>query len=293
MLLALSLLLNPAAAATLSVCSSGCDHSDLDVAVEAAADGDVLQLERKTWSIGAAIELYKSLTLQPLPDTSGQLTFELGANAFTGFVAWDGSVVTVEEATITKAARSEARSAFEAEHGTLVLTEVEVKDQVFAAGVIEMLEATARINRCRFKRNETGAGVVVLNQSTATITASGIVGNSASGKSATRWHADDGQVAGGITVRGASEAKLKRSNVRDNRGPAGGAILTDATATLILNASTLTGNHGTSMAGGVENKAGGTVLLWKEPTISDNTAGQSATPGFPDCINLGETCSGS
>ena len=61
-----------AGADTVTVCASGCEFSSINAAIDAAADGDVIQLRAETYLEGAPIELGgKSVTLLGATDTNG------------------------------------------------------------------------------------------------------------------------------------------------------------------------------------------------------------------------------
>ena len=65
-------LLSPVAADTLTVCSSGCDHADIQSAIDAAFDGDVIEIAAGTYRPGSTLDtLGKAITLQGAVDASG------------------------------------------------------------------------------------------------------------------------------------------------------------------------------------------------------------------------------
>ena len=45
-----------ATADTITVCASGCDHTSINAAIDAASDGDVLQLSAETYTEGTTID---------------------------------------------------------------------------------------------------------------------------------------------------------------------------------------------------------------------------------------------
>ncbi|MCP4510567.1 MAG: hypothetical protein GY826_29675, partial [Fuerstiella sp.] len=68
-------LLSPAAADTLTVCSSGCDYSDIESAIDAASDGDVIEIAAGTFG-GYSYEevgtLGKAITIRGAVDSAGE-----------------------------------------------------------------------------------------------------------------------------------------------------------------------------------------------------------------------------
>ncbi len=281
MLLALSLLLNPAAAATLSVCESGCDYSDIQDAVKGAASGDVLELERKTWSLQPFTLMDIQLTIRPQAGGDDPLVFDVGRQ---GRVSTDEQAdLRFEEATFTSSMEGTSGFHFHVYDSTLTLVDCSIKSIETSHPLIWIQEGTAVLARTRIKGNITEGGALRAEASKVTMSSSSIINNTSS-KSST---------AGGITLTDSNEVKLKRTKVMGNSGPAGGVLLLHATTTLILNGSTVSGNHGNSSAGGIDNAAGGTVHLWKESTITDNSSGPTIDPGYPQCLNVGADCTGS
>ena len=60
-----------ASAETITVCGSGCDYTSINAAIEAASDGDVIQLSAETYTEGAEINtLGKAVTLRGAVDKS-------------------------------------------------------------------------------------------------------------------------------------------------------------------------------------------------------------------------------
>lgn len=57
---------------TITVCSSGCDHTSIQAAIDAASDGDVIQLSAETYSISTTVDTGgKQVTIQGATDKSG------------------------------------------------------------------------------------------------------------------------------------------------------------------------------------------------------------------------------
>ena len=79
--------LNPAVADTLTVCSSGCDYSDIQSAIDDASDGDVIEIAAGTYRPVSTIDtLGKAITLQGSVDSLGE-----PATTVDGDVDLDGS----------------------------------------------------------------------------------------------------------------------------------------------------------------------------------------------------------
>ena len=59
-------------AETITVCASGCDHTSINAAIDAASDGDVIQLSDETYHEGEAIDTDgKAITLRGVADEKG------------------------------------------------------------------------------------------------------------------------------------------------------------------------------------------------------------------------------
>jgi hypothetical protein len=80
MLLALAGPAHLAAAETITVCASGCDYTSINVAIDAASDGDVIQLAAETYYEGAEIVVVgKSVTIAGARSYRGEpLTVVMG-----------------------------------------------------------------------------------------------------------------------------------------------------------------------------------------------------------------------
>ena len=62
-----------ASAETITVCASGCDYTSINAAINAASDGDVIQLAAETYFEGAQINtLGKAITLRGMLDKTGE-----------------------------------------------------------------------------------------------------------------------------------------------------------------------------------------------------------------------------
>ena len=62
-----------ASAETITVCASGCDYTSINAAINAASDGDVIQLAAETYFEGQVIDtLGKAITLRGVLDKAGE-----------------------------------------------------------------------------------------------------------------------------------------------------------------------------------------------------------------------------
>ncbi|MDB4780372.1 right-handed parallel beta-helix repeat-containing protein [bacterium] len=62
-----------ASAETITVCASGCDYTSINAAIDAASDGDVIQLAAETYFEGEQIDtLGKAITLRGVLDKAGE-----------------------------------------------------------------------------------------------------------------------------------------------------------------------------------------------------------------------------
>ena len=113
-------------AATITVCSSGCDYTTIQAAVNAAQNGDVIEIKTGTYTSGT-INIAKSLTIKGIEDdvvieagSSGGYGLEIQANNFTienvklqnnnnanyGLKISGSNNVTVKDVEVTGFARS-------------------------------------------------------------------------------------------------------------------------------------------------------------------------------------------
>ena len=82
-----------AGAGTLTVCPTGCDFSTVNAAIDAAVNGDVIELAAETYAPGAVIDLDgKNLTLRGSVDSNGTpVTFLDGGGAHVMDLSLNGA----------------------------------------------------------------------------------------------------------------------------------------------------------------------------------------------------------
>ena len=86
-----------AAADTITVCSSGCDHTSIIAAIAAASNGDVIQLSAETYSEGAEIDtLGKAITLRGTVDKKSGAAASIldGGNAHRVLICQSGETAS-------------------------------------------------------------------------------------------------------------------------------------------------------------------------------------------------------
>lgn len=87
-------LVTPSVAETITVCASGCDYTSINAAIEAAGDGDVIQLGAETYFEGTPINVGKPVTLRGIRDKSGSLVSVLdGSKLHRVLSAGSGAIV--------------------------------------------------------------------------------------------------------------------------------------------------------------------------------------------------------
>ncbi|MCH2141272.1 MAG: right-handed parallel beta-helix repeat-containing protein [Phycisphaerales bacterium] len=173
----LALMVSSASSAdTITVCADGCEFTSIIAAIDAASNGDVIQLAAETYSEGTTISIGgKTITLRGATDKSGSAASVIdGADAYR-VISCDGfgpSTVLLENLVIQNG------------------------DADSAAGVDIYFDVTAVVRNCRFLENKAldSTGGALGNNGTVDILNCSFVGNQAENGGAV----DNG---GSMTVR--------------------------------------------------------------------------------------------
>lgn len=239
-----------AAAETITVCSSGCDHASINAAIDAANDGDVIQLSAETYAEGAEINtLGKAITLRGAIDKSGAPETVLDGGTPVG--GYDG-------------------------HRVLVCRNGETETTVFENLVIQNGYAVGNFGgignggggmynsatsptvlNCVFRDNlavYVGGGMFNDNGSTPTVVGCVFTGNTANtggGVGNQKFQPDEDESDDGGDDLAESGPSLTDCVFEGNDSAYGGAIFTYTD--VVLNGCTLSGNTAVYGGGGIYN----------------------------------------
>ena len=255
--LALSLLAQTASADTITVCTTGCDHDDIGDAVADAVDGDVLELERRTWSVDG-LYLYDSISLVADPDGEGDVTLDLSGKIYVD----DSATVSLDELYIT------GTVTWAAVHntGTLSMTDCVVSGvdagwmPIFNSGTMSLSDSSVVDNTA-----DVAGGI--FSSGDLDVIDSKILRNTATG-------ADD-LMTGGLICGYDAVVRLKRSRVADNEGGIGG-LYAHSGCEVRMTRSKVTSNHGYDNTGGVMLRSGAQLYVWTNSSVAGNTSDVTA-----------------
>ncbi len=274
-----------AQAATITVCSSGCNYASIQAAVNAAASGDTISIGAGTFGENINISA-KSVTLQgagadatvvngvggrPFYVSTSTVTISrmrltAGAGPVGGAIMNIGGVVTIADAVIDgNTAPYGGGGIYTANGGTLTLTNTRVSGNVSSStgGGIEIIDGTVTLIDSTVSGN-TAAGDSggIHNQGTLTLIRSTVSGNTASG-----W-------GGGILTWG--DVRVVNSTVSGNSaGQSAGAVYIVQGSAYLFNA-TIAGNTASAWYG-----TGGVL---GRTTIKNSIIAGNTGPYRQDCF---------
>jgi hypothetical protein len=158
-----------ASADTITVCADGCDYTSINAAINAASDGDVIQLAAETYFEGSQIDtLGKAITLRGVLDKAGEPASVLdGAGTHRVLICQSGeSAKTVFENLVIQ-------NGHEWNNGAGMLNQSSspsLANCVFSSnrarregGGMQNLASNPSITECRFSSNQAGEGGGVYN----------------------------------------------------------------------------------------------------------------------------------
>ena len=248
----------PSGAATITVCASGCDHTTIQAAIDAAAAGDTITVDDAVYP--EALTIIKNLTIQ------GAGTSLLSATpTFVGFVAGPivtvGSGVTVDISDLDIVRATSGGGVSNA--GTLTLTRVLVNSNLNTAngaGISTTGGLTVVDSQISSNTTSGSGGGIYADDAAVVVRGSSINLNAA------------GVGGGGISGNGGS-LRVETSSIGNNRALiTGGGVEGFDDLTIIetaVQANTLT--SGSATGGGVYTH-GGTTTLIQQSEVSGNTA---------------------
>lgn len=199
------LLIPPVSAVSeiISVCERGCDHHSINAAIDAASDGDVIQLAAETYFEGVAVDPRgKAVTIRGSTDSSGEpnsiLDGDTGHQVIScrsgetegtvfqdliiqhGSAGGGGGMGNIGSSPTLVNCRFRNNHAHDYGGGMLVYAggpslvdcTFEENSTTFAGGAMYIDNSDCRITRCTFRRNTTpgrGGGVANLGDGDSTL----------------------------------------------------------------------------------------------------------------------------
>jgi chitodextrinase len=285
------------AATDISVCASGCDHSSIQAAINAAASGDTIVLAREVFVETIVVD--RDLTIRGASSAASIID---GAAAGTVIVVPAGVSVTLESLTVRNG-RTSGNGGGILNQGTLWASDIVVSSNVaatlpssagggiYSTGQLTLVDstltanesysgggglyvsgltATALVERTNLVENRVhdmttdfrGGGGIHVASADVTVRDSRIVGNRTD------------FTGGGVTVRGSSaDVQIIDTTIDANISRLGVGVTLQTSARLTIRGSTISNNTGaagtTSSGGGL--RAGAPVTITNS-TIFGNSA---------------------
>jgi hypothetical protein len=244
-----------AQAATLRVCSSGCQYMTISGALAAATSGDRIAIGPGSYEGGFTIERDISL---------------LGAGSGETTIAGGGPVVTVNagvSATIRDVTITGGDAGGILNVGTLTLRDSIVSGNTASTqgGGISNAGGTLTLRDSMVSGNTTqdDGGGIFNDAGTLTLKGSTVTGNTA--------HGDGGGI---VSLGSVAVLSLMDSTVSGNTAQTSdGGGITNLGASAVLKNSTVSGNTAGGNGGGIANRGTGSVLALIGSTVTGNTAG--------------------
>jgi hypothetical protein len=288
-----------AAAADITVCSAGCDHTSIQAAIDAAAAGDTIVLAAETFTETIVVD--RNLTIRGAG--SGASIID-GDAAGTGVTIPAGVSVNLESLSVRNG-RTTGNGGGILNEGTLVARHIAVSGNVaatvassagggiYSTGRLTVEDSTVSVNESQ----RGGGGVYVSGPAArALIERTSIVENRvrdlttdfrggggvhvASGDATIRDSSIVGNrtdfTGGGLTVRGSgAEVELINSTIRANASRFGAGIITQTSAQLTITGSTISDNSNTTN----ESSSGGGIRAQAQVTLRNSTIAGNSTGG--------------
>ncbi len=228
--------------ATMTVCLVGCDFATIQAAVDAAEEGEVIEVQAGTYLENVVISEAQDVTLRGVRDDEGEfavvLDGSLGAEDRTpGLLVQNSDSITIEELQIVA-----SDTGIWVVDSSTTISQVEVRENAF--GMVLAGAAEVTIEESALNKN-TDRGLGIFEDAQATITQSTIAQNGATG---------------GISVSGNASLTLAESVVVENVF-VGVWVGEDARAVLTNN----------EISRNRENASGIALLHHAQVEISENT----------------------
>jgi len=257
---------------TITVCSSGCDYTSINAAIDAASNGDVIQLSAEAYAEGSVINTDgKAITISGATDKSGGPTSILdGASAHRVLICQSGEIDTTvfENLLITGGSASHGGGMrCNASSPTLTNCVFTINSAgSFAGGMYNYDNSSPTLNGCTFTSNSAGneiggSGGGMFNDSSNPTLYDCMFTNNSS------------YSGGGMTNSEGSSPTLFNCTFKDNSAfawAAGIFNLFKGSVTLIN--CTLTGNSAIQNGGGIFSLNTSSTLT--ETTVCSNTPDQ-------------------
>ncbi|MEO8082642.1 MAG: right-handed parallel beta-helix repeat-containing protein [Ardenticatenales bacterium] len=242
-----------ARAASITVCATGCDHTTIYDALQAAADGDTVLIGAGTFTETVAVE--RPIRIRGVDAESTIIDGE-GKNAV--FWVEPGVVATISNLTITGGTRNVGSGILN--QGALTVRDVTIRgnhgpatDKSFGGAIYNV--GSLSVRGATIVDNDAEFGGAILNAGTTVVSRSTITGNRA-------------RSGGGALYNYSGTAIINNSIVSENRTAAvGGGAFFNASALAIANSS-IVNNRSTEFGGAVFGQSGGVYVT--NSTFSGN-----------------------
>ncbi len=282
-------------AETITVCASGCDYTEINAAIDAASDGDVIQLAAETYYEGVEINTDgKAIVIQgvSVPDEDGPPETVIdGGNSHRVLVCQSGETNATHFANLLiRNGLADGGGLFcEGSSPTITGCTFSNNTANYGGGIFCYLSSNPTITDCTISDNTTsyrGGGIYCWSSSSPAISGCTISNNTSK---------YDG---GGIYCINSCNPTMADCTVSDNTASHhGGGILCNYGCSPTITDCTIMGNAAATDGGGLYCNYASDATI-SNCTISGNTAGYSgggiycynnSNPTIADCSISGNT----
>ena len=262
---------------TLTVCASGCQYTSINAAIDAAANGDVIQLANEAYTEGAVIDTDgKAITLLGTVDANGNPTSVLDGNDTHRVIN-----CTSGETSQTVFQNLIVQNGFNSENGL----------ENGGGGVWILHSSSPTFDNCIIQNNVAGpsaGGLKMRNRCNPVFTSCQFLGNFTSTGSGgaismeERCNPDftdcvfadnSANKGGGIQCNRVSSPEFIRCTFSGNTSNEGGALLMVQAGGVQFTDCTISGNEGGTQGGGFALFNTVFTLTFTDCVITDNSAG--------------------
>ncbi|MDG2132264.1 MAG: right-handed parallel beta-helix repeat-containing protein [Phycisphaerales bacterium] len=287
-------------AETITVCADGCDYTFINAAIDAANDGDVIQLAAETYFEGEQIDtLGKAITLRGVLDKAGEPASVLdGAGAHRVLICRNGETeATVFERLVIQNGSDSSGGGMYNYYGspTLVDCTFAGNSAGYGGGMFNQASSSPTLADCTFTSNsvEYYGGGMFNRSSSLTLAACTFTNNSAEygggmfnhdGGSPTladcmftgNAAVEDG---GGMYNEEYSSPTLTNCTFTGNSADDGGGMYSTASSSPALADCTLCGNDSENVSGGFANLGGNCLAYSCDDSDGDGTPDKCVADG--------------
>jgi hypothetical protein len=271
--------------AELHVCPSGCAYSSVQVAVDAASDGDIIKVATGTYTdvhvrprnditttgvVTQVVYLTKTLTIEGGYTTTDWTTSDPESNPTTLDAEGQGRVMYIVQNSIQPTVQGLRLTGGDA---VGLLGDPHFRGVDVGGGVF-IMDADPTVELCRIYNNTADeGGGLWLNSTSATLISNMIVGNTAN-------------EGGGLNIWFSSDVTLTGNSIISNTAKTGGG-LSLFLANTTLDGNTITANTAGWNGGGLYLRGNGDISTFINNVIADNQLINSGGNGSGMSIDQG------